>query len=258
MSPYLDYFYLHSRWHSDDERHVRKMKSYFQRLLGSSLPVDRAAAVLEIGCGRGYALMALGDLGFTHLTGIDADPGQVRHCLDEKLPVLHTPDSGEYLRRHPENWDLVLALDVLEHLPRHEQMGFVESIRRSIRPGGTFICTVPNANSSMAVRQRYIDWTHRISFTEHSLDFLLHSGGFREITIRGAGSPLRPTLSTLFHPRTLRWLLSKGFHAMRRLEMIAELGWREGKSSPLSLLLLGIARRGISIEPGSEHLRSEQ
>ena len=243
MNRDIDYTYLHAKWHPDTEKHTRQMKTFFLDLLGPLLPEDKNIHILEIGCGMGYALMALQDLGYTHLTGIDIDRGQIQSCLDKNLPVRHTPDSKEYLKQLAATYDLILALDVIEHIPHDTQIDYLEHLYQSLRPGGTFICTVPNANSAVAVRQRYIDWTHRISFTEHSLDFLLHHSGFLDITIRGAGSPTRPSISRIFRLGTLRWLILLIFRAFRRLEMIAELGWGEAKSSPLSINLLGVARK---------------
>ena len=59
-------------------------------------------------------------------------------------------------------------------------------------PDGKVILTVPNANSPLAARWRYIDFTHHCSFTEHSLNFVLGSAGFGDIRIdnsKGIGPP---------------------------------------------------------------------
>ena len=99
------------------------------------------------------------------------------------------------------------------------------------------MCTVPNANSALASRWRYVCWTHCTSFTEHSLDFLLYNSGFREIEIDG--------LELMAPPRSiqgyLRLILKKAFRGIRRLEMATELGRREARDIPLALNLRGVA-----------------
>ena len=243
VSRSYNYSYIQNKWHPDNIKHRRKMTTHMKDTLQPLLPVDKNIHILDFGCGLGYASGALQDMGYSHLTGIDVDRNLVQSWLDIKLPALHTPDSSEFLKHTTESHDVILALDVIEHITQDDQIDYIKLFYKSLRPEGSFICTVPNANSAVAVRQRYADWTHRIIFTEHSLNFLLHHGGFRDFTIRGAGSPTKPTLSRIFRRNTLRWLMSMGFHAFRRLEMIAELGWSEVKHSPLSVNLLAIARK---------------
>jgi SAM-dependent methyltransferase len=239
----FNYSYLQGKWHPDTSKHDRQMANFIRDLLAPLLPEDKKIHILDFGCGMGYALTTLHDMGYSHLEGIDIDSGMVQICLDKKLPVALAPSPAEYLKNHPESYDLILALDVIEHIPRDDQIEYIQHLYNSLRAGGTLICTVPSANSAVAVRQRYADWTHHALFTEHSLDFLLHHGGFQDIAIRGAGSPTRPTPSRIFRRSTLRWLMSMGFHAFRRLEMIAELGWNEVKHTPLSVNLLAVARK---------------
>ena len=112
---------------------------------------------------------------------------------------------------------------------------------RGLKKGGRLIATVPNASSPLAGRWRYICWTHHTSFTEHSLDFLLYHAGFDNIHVFGAGSFRRPRLPFLIRPAVFRWLLLMFVRSFRRMEILAELGWKEGRSVPLSLNLLGVA-----------------
>ena len=113
----------------------------------------------------------------------------------------------------------------------------------ALADGGRLICTVPNANSSLAPRWRYIDWTHTSSFTEHSLDLLLYSAGLREIRIL-PGEVAR-TVPYPWIPRkaSLTYFAWRFFRGMRRLELMAELGAAQARHIPLSLNLLAVASR---------------
>ncbi len=240
----IDYTRYYSRFHADTPEHLAVMRSYYHLLLGAYLPADRAAAVLDVGCGMGFALQTLRELGYTELIGVDVDEGQVAAARRRNLPVELITDSRIWLEARPECFDLILATDVIEHLPSTEQLGLVRAISGALRPGGRLLCTVPNASSALASHWRHNDWTHHDSFTTHSLDFLLFNGGFHDIQVLAADTNrpprwwwCRPNRSWCY------WLAFHFFRRFRRLELMTELGPAAGRAVPLSLNLLGIARK---------------
>lgn len=244
--------YHYRRWHSDSPEHVQKMRKEFKGLISGRLPEDHQARILEIGCGMGFALLALKDLGYQNAEGIDIDADQVKSCLSKNLNVRAVKDSKDFLSDKKGFYDAVLAFDLIEHIPQDEQLELVRAIFEALRPGGRLLCTVPNANSALAGRWRYIDWTHRTSFTEISLDFLLHNAGFSKVRILESGSLPRfsyqkflskEVLKKSFWGEILHRCLHRAMRRFRRLEMIAELGFKEGLEIPLSLNLFCIARK---------------
>lgn len=255
----VDYTRYYKHWHADTSEHIQIMKLIYTDMLGGLLPPDKTIRILDVGCGMGYAMLTLRDWGYENVEGIDVDPGQVQACLNKQLNVVQTDDSIDYLNRLPDTYDLILALDVIEHIPHTEQLEFVRAIRRALKPGGIFICTVPNANSALANRWRYDDWTHHLSFTEHSLDFLLFNAGFENIQVFDTDFIHPPRLRWLsrellqkwFWKPIVRWWLFRFFRTWRRLELIAELDWEQAMSIPLSLNLLAKAVKPIkpSLEP---------
>jgi SAM-dependent methyltransferase len=152
--------------------------------------------VLDIGCGFGFALRALHNMGFRDCIGLEQSPQQAEVARKAGSHVEVTSDSIEWLNCHKSAFDVVILLDVLEHLPIDRQIDFLKSIYDAMAPCGRLILTVPNANSVLASRWRYIDPTHTSSFTEHSLNFALRSAGFNKIMIdasRGDQFPVKPT-----------------------------------------------------------------
>lgn len=239
----LNYGRYYKKWHSDKQEHIESRKSFYKDMLYKFIPVDNSSHILDVGCGMGFALITLQDIGYFNLTGIDIDEGQIDSCINKGLKAILVDDSINYLLTHKSSYDLILALDVIEHIPNDDQLLFLKSISEALKPGGKIICTVPNANSGVASRWRYNDWTHYTSFTEHSLDFLLFNAGFNEIKICETGyQPFRFrnwfNFTSVFRLRVLLFLLVRGF---RRMEMIAELGFKEGKNIPLSLNILATA-----------------
>ena len=201
--------------------------------------------ILDVGCGMGLALGFLHQAGFSNLKGIDSDVGQVRLAQESHLPAIHVPDTVGYLKGKMATADTVLCLDVLEHIPKKIQIDFLGAIFQALKPGGRLLLTVPNANSSLANRWRYNDWTHELSFTEHSLDFVLYHAGFRTITVSPAEFIQRPRFFFLPVAGSRHWWAFRFFRFLRRMEMMAELGPDQGRQVPLSLNLLAVADKAV-------------
>ena len=71
-----DYSIQYARFHDDSEAHARDMERHLATVLGSRLPEDRSAAILDIGCGFGFALRTLRALGYHDLRfTIEGDMG---------------------------------------------------------------------------------------------------------------------------------------------------------------------------------------
>jgi SAM-dependent methyltransferase len=239
----LDYTRHYRWWHDESDAHFEHEVASAGRWLSPYWPRDKAAPIVDIGCGMGFVVGSFVRAGFSFAEGIDADAGQVRSAQARRLPVSHVPvtDTLTWMNERRGRYALVTAIDVLEHIPRESQLDFLEGVRRILRPGGTFLCRVPNANSAVSNVYRYIDWTHHFSFTQFSLDFVLHNAGFSDIDI--APTPPFPLFQRLTRPGL--WLLGC-FRAFRRLEMIAEFGWAQGREAPLTQNIVAIAKKAPS------------
>ena len=191
----------------------------------------------------GFALESLRQLGYLHLEGFDTDKNQVALAQKGGLPVVWAENPLSFLAERAGSKDLILCLDVLEHVPKTGQLAFASAIRQALKPGGRAILTVPNASSALASRWRYIDYTHETSFTEHSIDFLLFNSGFSKIQVFASEFGVRPKWIFLPRKSTLLWALFQFYRLWRRGEMIAELGPEQGRAIPLSLNLLVVADR---------------
>ena len=168
------------------------MAAWLGVYLKGNLPEDKSIPALDIGCGFGFALRALRTAGFLNVRGIEVSSHQATIARRGGFEVSVVTDTIDFLKRHSGYFGIVLLLDVLEHIPVSEQLDMMRAIRESLSPGGRVIVTVPNANSPLAARWRYIDFTHTSSFTEHSLYFVLSNAGFSDIQMdneKGIGAP---------------------------------------------------------------------
>lgn len=253
----IDYSRYYGSYHSNSSAHIRWQIGFNRRILRRHLPIRRNTPALDIGCGMGFAMQYLREEGYDPVEGIDIDVSQVETCRQQGLTVFHTGDAAGFLSERDQKYGVILAMDVLEHMSADEQLSVARSVYSALLPGGRFICSVPNANSSVASRQRYNDFTHQSSFTEHSLDFLLFNSGFHDISIHAyefyvpalklglkPGDFARPQHFVSFLAkdtmRNVAFCVTRGW---RRVEMIGEFGFDIGNKIPLTLNLLGIASK---------------
>jgi SAM-dependent methyltransferase len=239
-----DYSRHYARLHTDTPEHDANLRELYARWLGPYLPSDKNIPILDVGCGRGYALRWLRDLGYTQLSGIDLDSQQAAFAQGQGLAVQQVDDSVGWLTARPRAFGLVLLMDVLEHQPRGEDRRLLEAIHNALRPGGQLLCTMPNAMSPLANHWRYADYTHHTTFTIESLDYLLGHAGFRLTGARSQEFIARPRF--FFWPpdrRTLRWWMLCASRLQPRLASLGEFGWREGWRTPLGPTLVAQAVR---------------
>ncbi|MDI6739196.1 MAG: class I SAM-dependent methyltransferase [Candidatus Edwardsbacteria bacterium] len=151
--------------------------SYFYRL-----PTDLKA--LDVGCGDGFFLESLRNLGFMDVQGIDASQPFVDICRSKGLKV---EPGSVYQFPGDAVYDAVLCCEVLEHL--NDPGLALERIKGVLSDRGFIFVTVPIAASlqkrwrrlahgETALGQlKQIDGTHRHVFTVRSFkDMAAHAG----------------------------------------------------------------------------------
>ena len=100
--------------------------------------------ILDVGCGAGHLISLLLGLKNVEITGID-----ITDKVIDTLKVLYPtakfrktnysePQDAE------ENFDIVTAVEIIEHIPYAKQSTFIENIQHSLKPGGILILTTPN------------------------------------------------------------------------------------------------------------------
>lgn len=217
-----DYSIHYQRFHNESESHAIEMAQWLGIYLGNDLPADRSAPALDVGCGFGFALRALKMAGFADVQGIEISPHQAEIARRGGFEVAVVADTAAYLREHRGRFGVILLLDVLEHVPPAAQIDLVCAIREALQPGGRLILTVPNANSLLAARWRYIDFTHYSSFTEHSLFFVLKNAGFGQIKMdntKGVGAFPKGWWRTENRAALRRWLVRYAWMQVFKAEL---------------------------------------
>lgn len=102
----------------------------------------RPASVLDVGCGDGYLLGQLPD-DIPIRCGVDINE---RALAFARAFFPEIDYRSEALADVEEQFDVVSAVEVLEHIPDAEVEGFLKAAAERVKPGGALIVTIPSVN----------------------------------------------------------------------------------------------------------------
>jgi SAM-dependent methyltransferase len=107
-----------------------------------------ATAVLDFGCGAAKNTRLLRGIQGLRVVGTDVNAAQIEWARKHVPGIeFHANDREPPLRfAEDESFDLVTAASVFTHIPLDLQRPWLEEIRRILRPGGYFLCTVAGAH----------------------------------------------------------------------------------------------------------------
>ena len=137
-------------WWGDRARWLRALRGMVPARLAAFDPIVGAwgdRRVLDLGCGGGFMAETMATRG-ARVTGIDPSPAAIATARDHAganaLPIDYLVASGEALPFAAATFDIVVCVDVLEHIKAWE--GVVSEVRRVLRPGGLFLFDTINRN----------------------------------------------------------------------------------------------------------------
>lgn len=112
-------------------------------------PLMGKLKILDIGCGGGLVSEPMAELG-ARITGIDADANAIKvasgHARKNKLDIEYiNEDSGQHIMRRKESYDVVMALEIIEHI-KDVQL-FINHCEKLCKPGGMVIFSSINRTS---------------------------------------------------------------------------------------------------------------
>ncbi|NEQ97121.1 MAG: methyltransferase domain-containing protein [Cyanothece sp. SIO2G6] len=133
----LDWYYMPEKWeYSVARRDIRP-----------------SSTVLEIGSGYGFFLEYCQPYGI-QVKGLETNSKAVANANDRQLDVENA-DLIDFAKYHSKAFDIVCSFQVLEHVPNPLQ--FLEAAIRVLKPGGSLILGVPNANSFLKYQYCLLD-----------------------------------------------------------------------------------------------------
>jgi len=128
----------YQRFETPEEERAKFLRR-LRRLGAPGWPRD--AEIVELFCGRGNGLAALGELGFTRVEGVDLSPSLLASYRGPAR--VHLADCRK-LPFGDRSKDVLVVQGGLHHL---ESLGDVEAVlreaKRVLRPGGRFVAVEP-------------------------------------------------------------------------------------------------------------------
>ena len=132
---------------------------------------DRRPRILDVGCGTGANLLMLSQYGDAE--GVDISEDALAFCRERGLEKVK-PGAGEQLPYDDGTFDLVTALDVVEHMD--DDLAGLREMRRVLRPGGRVLLFVPTFMFLWGVQDDVSN--HRRRYRLPELQRVLEQAGF--------------------------------------------------------------------------------
>lgn len=163
-------------------------KTYFDAEL-KDLPIERGTLTLqtlEIGFGNGKFLQYCVDRNWD-VTGVEINPLLVKLAQEKGF---HAVLSDNLLELIDEQFDLVVAFDVLEHIPQDKIIFFLIQIKRILKQNGVCLLRFPNGDSPFGLANQNGDITHVTTIGSEKMRFFASQASLDLLGCRGEREPL--------------------------------------------------------------------
>ncbi len=226
---YRERFY--SRYVDSHMRRLRDMTAagirndfpVLRKTVAPFLPRNRNADILDLGCGFGTLVAFLHQLGYVNARGIDGSPEMVRVAARLGISGITEGDIVDHLETAAGSYDMIIALDVVEHFKKDELLRLLEMIHHALRPHGTFLLQTPNGLSHYGRWYGVLDFTHEIILDEESTQQCLNVAGFENVAVRPVPPVVHGIASAI---RASFWFF---WQAFLKLSLAVEAGWVPGQ-----------------------------
>lgn len=145
------------------------------------LPARKSVRILDAGCGQGDLIALIRDQGWTNVSGFDISEEQVATASRLGVDGVTHDDLYAFSAAHPAAYDVVLAIDLVEHFDRADVLPLFAALRSLLAPGGRLIMQTPNGASPFSGRIYWSDITHGMQYTGRSLSQVCAAVGFASV-----------------------------------------------------------------------------
>jgi len=147
------------RWGGDNFAALtRKNDLYYRKLINFvDLNISKPLRVLEIGYGNG-SFLKFCEVNKLDITGVEVNESLLDIARAKSFNVIH---ASNFCRLKPKSYDLIVIIDVLEHLNKDEIIGYLHSVNLCLDDGGTLIARFPNGDSPLSLPYQNGDITHK-------------------------------------------------------------------------------------------------
>lgn len=143
----------------------------------------RAGRTLDAACGTGYGSALL--LSFSaKVIGIDGDHGAIAHARKRfggSLLSFRWSDFNKQLAAHGEEFDAVVTIETIEHLPDEGAPVFLGELHRVLAENGLLLLSTPAFDAKRGLTSTY----HLKEYTPNEMVALVTAAGFVDVELDG-------------------------------------------------------------------------
>lgn len=159
-----------------------RMAASYGRLVGQHLQIRPEWRCVDLACGYGNFLAYLRAKGVSDFVGADLTEAAIARAAKEfGQERVACVDAFDFLESRKRRFDLVSALDFVEHLQPDELFRLLARVHDALSEGGWFLVRTPNASAPFGMAARYNDVTHEQCFTAGALGDVMQRVGFEVI-----------------------------------------------------------------------------
>ena len=174
-----------SFWEASEDilKGYKSFGKFYKRNYLKFIPNNKAVKILVVSCGPGYFLNLLKSKGYKNVLGIDSDTEKIKFALEKDLNCA-VEKSFEFLNRHHEDFDIIIAEQEINHLTTEEIIQFLQLCHHSLKENGALVVhSINGANPITGIESFTQNIDHFNSFTEYSLRQVLEFADFRDVKI---------------------------------------------------------------------------
>jgi SAM-dependent methyltransferase len=151
------------------------------------LPRSRDARVLEIGCGMGELLTGLSEVGYD-CTGLDVSRTRIERLQRRQRPRLRFQQAeGTRLPFDGASFDLVISIQLFEHLHPDDAETHLRETCRVLKPGGRYLLETPNKWAGPGDVSRFFsdqpEGFHLREYSIAELSGLMSLAGYAQVSV---------------------------------------------------------------------------
>lgn len=141
---------------------------------------DSKVRIIDVGIGLGHCSIALLELGYTQITGVDIDEHYFTKLREAEISTHRANVETEELPFENESFDVAISFHLVEHL--RDPSLFMKELHRVLSNKGLLLLATPNWRRDW--KRFYDDETHVHPYTKRGIKRLCEKFGFETQAVK--------------------------------------------------------------------------